>query len=69
MTLPHPSMSSQCKPTPNNGRDNLLSTTKRHVLPSATEDDNSMVYHFSKEYMNVVALLKTRNPLEELMFW
>ena len=65
-------MSSQCKqsrkPTPSNGRGNMPSTSKRHVLSTAKED-TSMVYPFSEEeYMKVVALLKTRKLLEEIMF-
>ena len=70
-----PSMYNQCKPsctpTPSNGRGNISFTPKRPVLPPpATEGYASMVYPFSKEdYMKVVALIKTRKPLEEMMFW
>ena len=56
-------MSNKCKPistsTPGNGRGNMPSTSKRPVLPPATEGDTSIVYPFSKEeYRNVVALLQ-----------
>ena len=51
-----------------NDTGNMPYTSKSPVLPQ--EGDTFMVYPFSKEeYKKVVALLKTTNPLEEMMFW